>query len=358
MSTEFRWRVVADGGTERWWQEWDRLNVASFGTHPLFDSRAARLLCRHFGGARLRYASLESRAGCAAQLILEPDGFGRWRLFCPSQSGVGLAVFAPDVAGRWQELGRLFRALPGIGFALTLPYQDGPYSWTAQASGKPVHRMTLGTTMTVIADAFDAYWDARPKELRDNLRRRMKRPANDGIAVRLAQVREASLIAAAVDRYADLESAGWKGKEGTAVGRANVQGAFYRELMSDYAASGDARVAELYFDEKLVASRMLVGSASMLVILKTTFDETLKNYSPGHVQLYQLMSELIAERPGRPIEFYTKATRDWLLWATHTRIIETTTIYRSSLLARVAEVRRRKAAAAQAAGAKEEAVST
>jgi hypothetical protein len=356
MSTASKWIVAAQGDSE-WWREWDRLNAQSFDTHPLFDARVARLLCRHFGDRQLRYAALQSSAGVVAQLLLEPDGFGRWRLFCPSQSGVGLAVFARNPGPQWSELLRLSRALPGPGLAITLPYQDGPYSWTVDAQGALVHRVTLGTTMTVITDTFEAYWNARPKELRDNLRRRMKRPGNDGIAVRLEQVRSAPDIAAAVDRYADLESSGWKGKQGTAVGRSNVQGAFYRELMTDFAASGEARVAELYFDDKLVASRILLGGRNMLVVLKTTFDESLKNYSPGHMQLYMLMGELIAESPGKPIEFYTKASRDWLLWATHTRSIDTVTVYRTGLLARLAEFRRRRASAPATAAAKEESAS-
>ena len=48
-------------------------------------------------------------------------------------------------------------------------------------------------------------------------------------------------LTTAVERYAALESRGWKGLEGTAVGSDNVQGRFYDEVLRGFAGSGGAK---------------------------------------------------------------------------------------------------------------------
>jgi hypothetical protein len=349
MPDRGKWLIETELKDEgQWWASWDAINRESFESHPLLASRFIRLLCEYFTGGKLFYAQFEGADGSALiQAVLERSGSGQWKVFCPSQAGLGAIVFAKRSETRWLQLREMLAQLPGLSLAVTLPYQDAPYSLVADATGGLVHKRLLGTTMTVIADDFEAYWSARPKVMRDNLRRHMKRPAKDGLAVELRHVREPEQIAQAVERYADLESAGWKGKEGTALARGNAQCRFYTDLLTGFAATGDARVVELYIGERLAASRFLISGPGMYVVLKTTFDEAMRHFSPGHSQLNMLLAELIAETPGKPIEFYTKATKDWLQWATHTRPIESVTVYKNGMISWLAAVRRKKSDAAQ-----------
>jgi hypothetical protein len=350
MNRRDQWTIAPLRRTDaEWWLAWDRLNDAHFGGHPLATSIFQRALCEHFGHERLHSATFARAERPVFQALVEPTAFGRWAVFCPAQSGIGSAVFDRGAAPSRAELGRAIAALPGLGLALTFPYQDPLYSVLPAADDAALQRMALGTTMTVKDVAsFDKYWADRPKELRDNLRRRMKRPAQDGLALRLDVLAAPDAVGPAVDRYGLLESAGWKGAQGTALHPQNAQGAFYRTLFTSLAAKGSAAVAELYFDDKLVASRLLVSGPAMHVVLKTTHDEELKRYAPGHVQLYLLLERLLGAPNARPIEFYTKASRDWLLWATDSRVMSAATLYRNALVAKLA-ARRRAAPAAESA---------
>lgn len=355
MPLKLRWKVQEATRVESgWWAAWDRLNDTHLQTHPLLSARWARNLVVAFGPASLRFASLIGPDGeTRAAAIVHPTGVGRWRVYCPSQAPVALMVFDRTTADGVQHLQGLLRALPGAGLVLDLPYQDSPYAWLDAREHPCVHRIDLGTTIRIVSpEGLEKYWAARPKELRDNVRRRQRRASEEGVQFRLVAITDPELIGAAVDRYGELESSGWKGKEGTALHPTNAQGRFYREVMQQYAATGDACMYELWAgEERLAASRIVVRGPSMYVILKTTFDEALRNFAPGHVQLHEMLRTMLADPEGRVVELYTKATRDWLLWASETRSIEDVSVYRGKLVAKVAAFRRPAGNAAHASPA-------
>jgi hypothetical protein len=239
-------------------------------------------------------------------------------------------VLDRSLAGHAQSLRSLVRALPGLAFALSLPYQDPEFAWLPTEGRDFIERTTLGTTVAIRSAAgFDAYWSARPKELRDNIRRRQRKATEAGLKAQLSAHTQPEDVAAAVDRYGELESRGWKGREGTALHPDNVQGRFYREALQTFAATNNASAYELNFGDRLAASRLVVSGPTMHVILKVTHDEDLRQYAPGHVQLHEILRLLLAERQPRSVELYTKASRDWLLWATDTRPIDYVSIYRN-----------------------------
>jgi hypothetical protein len=251
-------------------------------------------------------------------------------------------VFDREIPNGVKPLRGLLRSLPGPGLALEVPCQDDPFSWLAGQDGPAMHRVTHGITMGIrAAGEFEDYWSARPKELRDNVRRHARRVDDEGLEPRLERIDDASRIGRAVDRYGELESQGWKGQDGTALHPTNQQGRFYRALLEAFASTGRGRVYELFFGDRLVASRLVISGPSMHVILKTTHDEKLRRYVPGHLQLQGVLRDLLSRPDRLPVELYTKADRDWLLWSTHSRNIDDVSIYRNALVARVASWRRR-----------------
>ncbi|MCL2636112.1 MAG: GNAT family N-acetyltransferase, partial [Betaproteobacteria bacterium] len=131
-----------------------------------------------------------------------------------------------------------------------------------------------------------------------------------------------------VGRFGELESAGWKGKAGTAVAIDNVQGRFYAEVMASFAATGQAEVLELSIGDRLAASRLLIGNERLLVFLKTAYDETLSRFAPGRLLLYRLLQRELAGQPQRVVEFYTNATRDQAEWATFGSAIQSIQLFR------------------------------
>src|SRR4029450_9506505 len=80
---------------------------------------APRNLVASFGSTELRFARLRLRDGPPlAAPILQPAGFGCWRVFCPAQAAVALLVFDRAAAQSTQCLQRLLRHLPGVGLVL------------------------------------------------------------------------------------------------------------------------------------------------------------------------------------------------------------------------------------------------
>jgi hypothetical protein len=154
-------------------------------------------------------------------------------------------------------------------------------------------------------------------------------------------VTESGRIGEAVDRYGLLESEGWKGRDGTALHPQNVQGRLYRELLETFAQQGNAVAYELYAGEQLAASRLMISGPSMHVMLKTTYKESLRQHAPGRLLLYLALEDLLKPQQSRPVEFFTRANQDLLIWATGTRELVTSTIYRHGAVQFAVGVRRR-----------------
>ena len=347
-----KWKLFELGqlpGT--WWESWDRLNDQHASSHPLLSSHMVRALVRHFPGAGMRFAEWSDGATPRIQTIVQPAGRGRWAVFAPPQAPIAPLVFARSLANTSPGvLRRMMAAMPRA-LALGIPYQDPEFTLAPTTKSGAYTHQSLGTTIAVVApDGFDAYWNARPRDLRQNMRRYTKRIERDGLVLTLRTITDSRLIGDAVDRFGEVESLGWKGKEGTALHPANAQGRFYRDLLSGFATLGRATAFELWFGEQLAASRLLISSSSMYVMLKTTYLEEFRQYAPGRILLHQSLQHLLSGDGTRRIEFYTRANTDMLAWSTESREMYSLTYYRFPLIAAVAKWRSR-AAAADAAGA-------
>jgi hypothetical protein len=202
--------------------------------------------------------------------------------------------------------------------------------------------MEWGTTISIRNSGdFEGYWSARPKDLRSNIRRYIKRAEAEVGGIQFLPISDPTGIRAAVARYGLLESDGWKGREGTALHPDNVQGRFYAELLSELATLGCARIYELHIGETLAASRLMAQSHDMLVALKTTYRESMRSFAPGRLVTYYMLMDVMS-RPAPPlIEFFTRASADTLEWATNTRKLSDITIYRNPATRRFADMRRR-----------------
>jgi len=340
-SRAMRWQVHAHPPAD-WWQEWDALNARYFGSHPLLSAAMARALVLHFPATTLCYATLRRGSDSVGLAVLAKAGGGRWTLFTPSQAPLSLALIDPGFPQPYALLGALLAKAPGFGLSLDVPALD-PSLLPSQAAGGPrVETVSLGTTIQVAqTNGFDAYWNTRSRDLKQNIRRYFKRATEAGMPCRLERVSEAGKIGEAVDRYGLLESEGWKGRDGTALHPQNVQGRLYRELLETFAQQGDAVAYELYAGDQLAASRLMISGPRMHVMLKTTYKESLRQHAPGRLLLYLALEDLLKPPQARPVEFFTRATQDLLIWATGTRELVTSTIYRNAAVQFAVGLRRR-----------------
>lgn len=325
--------------------EWDRLNAELYGNHPLFDSRFVGPLLEHFGKGDELLCIHRNADAFDGALILRPLGLGRWAIFLPSQAQAG-AVMLKDA----HLLETLLPALPGYAWSLDLLSNDPLYSpdWTNLHLPRIVipHAITMAVSTQ---GNFDAYWQARPKNLIKNIRRYQYRAEETIGPLAVATITDPAEVADALARYGQLESAGWKGKEGTAIAPYNAQGRFYTETLARFAASGQARVIELCAGDQLVASRLFIRHERMWIILKTTYDETQSTFAPGRLLLHAVLEHACSEMQDGAVEFYTNASRDQSDWATSLRPIPHHQIFRNDfaagLLGLIKNLRRRPAQA-------------
>ena len=296
----------------------DALNTELCNRHPLLDSRFVGALVEHFAGDDAVLAVAGAATAPAGMALLRKRSAGVWQTFLPSQAQIAPVLLRPDA-----PVLSLPGALPGPCIAIEWLCQDPDYSNLVPEPALPAAEVTPhATTMNIsLAGGFEAYWGDRGRKLRSNVGRYGRRAESDGVAVRCDVIDAPEDLVGALERYGELESAGWKGQQGTAISATNDQGRFYADVLATFSAAGQARCYELWFDDRLVASRLAIHTEDMLVMLKTTYDETASRYAPGRLLLHAVLEREFAARRSGSIEFYTDATADQLSWATDTRAI-------------------------------------
>lgn len=292
--------------------DWDRLNAELYGGHPYYDSRFVGTLLKFFSKGEERLCLFRDLDGIRAALILVPRGLGRWETFRPAQ-----AQITPILVGDDTLLVSLFTALPGLAWSIDFHAVDPRYAPAFSPSRlKSIvshHAQTIGVGSGI---EFAKYWQERPKNLRSNIRMYANRISLKGCACSFSSLFDLDSMTTGIRRYGDLEGSWWKAQAGTAVAIDNIQGSFYSELLARFAESGQAEICELSIGEQLAASRLMIDNERMLVILKTSYNESLAHFSPGRMHLHHLLERQLTEHPERTVEFYTNATQDQLEWAT------------------------------------------
>ena len=305
---------------------WDGLNQRLMSSHGMLDGVFIDGLLRHFNEDGAHLAIARSGGEPVAMLLLSARtrGLGVWSTFLPSQTQIG-----PSLIPTGLDLRGLFAALPGYASELDMLCNDPRFGDLRELHRQPTQSLPHALTMSVsLRGSFDDYWAQRPRKLIQNMRRYLRRLQLEAGTGRMEIISDPEAIAAGVDRYAALESSGWKGREGTAVSSDNPQGRFYAEVMRGFAARGEALIYELWLGDVLLASRMLMLRDGMVVMLKTAFDEQFERFAPGRILLLRTLEDLFTRMPGGVVEFYTNADSDLLAWSTSQRWINHVSIYR------------------------------
>lgn len=329
MSTSLHWDLhdLPPGqGLGAHQADWDRLNQQLMGGHGMLDARFIDALLKHVGGDGALLAVARQAQAPVAMLLLNPRtrGLGVWSSFLPAQAQIGPSLLPIDL-----DLRGLFQALPSRALELDLLCNDPRFGDLRDAPGRPAQGLPHALTMNVsLRDSFDDYWAQRPRKLIQNMRRYLRRLQAEPGTERLVTITDPDEMADAVARYALLESSGWKGRQGTAVGSDNAQGRFYTEVLQAFARRGEALVYELWLDDRLLASRLLLLREGMAVMLKTAFDEAFERLAPGRILLLRTLEDLFKRAPGAVVEFYTNADADLLAWSTSQRWIQHVSVYR------------------------------
>ena len=307
---------------------WDILNQRLFSSHPMLSSIFVERLLKHFGNGTEHLCVLAVKDEIEAMCLLRPMRFGVWGTFLPAQ-----AQLCPALIRKLADVAGIINSLPGFVVRLDFLCHDPQFSDLATSSCATATSMDHALTMNIsLNGGFENYWANRSRKLVQNIGRYQRRLEADKITWKFVCIKAPENISAAVARYAALESKGWKSKAGTALGN-NSQEIFYAEVASHFAQNGQPVAYELWFDDQLVASRLVICGPELVITLKTTYDESFSQYSPGRLLLHHVIEAMFTTHPQKTLEFYTDANPDQLAWATSKRWIMHWSFYKNEFLA-------------------------
>ncbi len=324
------WTLLPAAEFAAYADRWEQLNDETAAT-PLLCADFVRPLLTEFGTGKELLAYHERDGQTTAMAIVTPHRAGIWNTFQPSQAPIGLWMHrsGADLEGL---LATLMRALPGVPLAVGLTQRDPALS-PRPADGGLRTQDYIHTARIKIGGSFEEYWAARGKNLRTNLKKQRAKLLKENVAARLEVVRAPHDVAAAIAQYGIMESAGWKAGKGTAIHPDNAQGRFYRALLEAFCRRGEGCILRYWFDDKVVAMNLCIEGKGSMIILKTTYDETLNSqYSPAFLMCEETCQQLFEEHKFDTLEFYGRVMEWHLRWTDDVRTMYHLTGYRWPLL--------------------------
>jgi CelD/BcsL family acetyltransferase involved in cellulose biosynthesis len=195
----------------------------------------------------------------------------------------------------------------------------------------------IRTSHVEVTGTFDAYWEQRGKNLRQNMRKQRNKLQADGIATRLDCVTDAAGVPQALVDYGRLETTGWKSDAGTAIHPDNAQGRFYRAVLERFCAAGRGRIYRYWFNDTVVAMDLCIDNGPLVVVLKTAYDEAQRQVSPSVLMRQEQFEAWWAEGRYRRIEFYGKTLEWHTRWTALERELYHVTAYRWGWLQQAAK---------------------
>lgn len=325
------WKIFPATEFALYADRWQMLNAENAAS-PLLDRNFVQPLLGAFSNGKELLACYEHQQQVVAMAIVTQRGPGTWETYQPSQAPIGLWVQRAglDVT---ELLAGLMRALPGFPLVLGMTQCDPELSPRPADHGSVRTLDYIQTARITIQGSFDEYWNARGKNLRSNLKKQRAKLEKDGIATRMQISRQPCEMAAAVADYGRLESAGWKAQGGTAIHPDNEQGTFYRTMLEAFASCGAASVYRYWFNEQLVAMDFCIEGNGSIIVLKTTYDETVPNsLSPTLLMREEACRQIFDEAKFQRLEFYGKVMEWHTRWTNEIRTMFHVTEYRWAAL--------------------------
>jgi len=310
MTFSWTFHPVREFGAHQ--DQWEEINLAG-PSSPLLSSRFVASAIAQFAEGDERIALGKRDGEAVAMTVVQHIGRGKWEVFKPSQAPLGLIVKRASV-GIGEVLGSLMASIPGMPLVVGLSCQDPDLVPRPEGSGNIDTLDFIHTARVLVNGSFDDYWKARDGKLRQETNRRLRRLGEAGIEPRLELIKDSAAAAAGIADFGRLESAGWKGREGTAINADNEQGDFYKSLLESFCEVGMGRIYRYWFGDKLAAMQLCIEGGRTIVFLKTTYDESFKNYGPGILMQHAIMQGLFAEGRFDKVEFYGRSGQPQTKW--------------------------------------------
>tara|TARA_R110001583_G_scaffold143203_1_gene295314 strand:- start:25006 stop:26037 length:1032 start_codon:yes stop_codon:yes gene_type:complete len=305
-SKDISWVLLPVTDFKQHQEEWDRLNQAG-SSSALLSSRFIEPCLSAFsnGSETLALATLGDTV--LAMALIQRVGFGRWQTLQPSQAPIGFWLSGAET-DTVALIVSLSQALPGWVLSISITQQDPAILPRPEQTSQLRTLDYISTGRMDIPADFEVYWQSRGKNVRQNINKSKNRLEREGVNIVFDIATDPSEVSDYVVDFGELESAGWKQNSGTAVHIDNEQGRFYIDLLNRFMPD-ECQVWRYYFNDKLVATDLCISAGGVLYILKTTYDESWKRYSPAFIMHLEGV-RLCSEQGLQAIEFYGPAM-DW-----------------------------------------------
>jgi hypothetical protein len=129
------------------------------------------------------------------------------------------------------------------------------------------------------------------KSTSKSLRRKITKLQEHG-EVTLRIIDDPQEIREAFERFCQLEAAGWKGRQGTALQQHAKDAAYARAIMGNLVKTKHAFIAELVQADQAIAAGLFLRCDNEIIFLRTAYDERLSSQSPGVILDWMLTTEL------------------------------------------------------------------
>jgi CelD/BcsL family acetyltransferase involved in cellulose biosynthesis len=311
--------------------DWDHLN-AQRGNLPFLTSDVVALALPIFGVGNERLLVGQEGGHTTAMLLVSRVSPMRWQTFQPSQLPLGAWVADDQLQVDEISQSALRSGQLGLCLSLSITQVDPLFAPLGEDSSVNRHDAYIDTAWVDIAGSFEDYWAARGKNLRQNMRKQRNKLQADGVSIEMRVINDPNELCDAISRYGELESRSWKAQEGTAIRADNDQGRFYTALFTAAAEKGEAVVYEYLFDGKTVASNLCLRRGGTMVILKTTYDESIKAFSPAFMLNEELIQTLFAEQQVQRLEYYGRVMEWHTRWTDKQRTLYHLTTFRHPLI--------------------------
>ena len=288
---------------------WQQLNQEGTGS-PLLELAFISPMLHAFSSDKEILVCYESDNTLLAMAVLSPDNRGRWTTFQPSQAPLGAWIHS--AGADWSMLlSTLIKKLPGFTLLLAVTQQDPDLVPRPEDNGSLTTLDSFQTARVLLQGDFDSYWKARSKNLRRNMKKQINKLKNDTVITRLQVSTTPEEVAQGIKDYGKIESAGWKGKHGTAVHPENIQGKFYQNMLEKFCRQGAGRIYRYWYNDNIAAMELCIEGSDSLIFLKTTYDASFgKGTSPATLMRQDVVKQLFNNKKIKRIEFYGRA-REW-----------------------------------------------
>lgn len=321
-----KWQVTDATQFSRFAGEWDQL-AAAHRYPPCMESRFLEPACAQLMHGRHQLVMAFDNGRPVIGGILQRLGWGRWTSFQPSQLPLGAWLMSANTS--WQAaMQSLCGALPGPTAMISVTQQD-PYIHPRPEPCAVLDTLDyIDTAWVEVRGSFDEFWEARGKNLRQNLRKQRRKIESDGHTLTTEFATNASRVAALLEEFGNLESRGWKSQQGTAISAGNEQGRFYSRALLHFAEGGRALCIALRLDGAPIAVDLCVLNDDSVVILKTTYDEERKALSPGQLLHEEAFRHFFSSTQIRRVEFYGRVMEWHKRWTELSRKLYHVNFYR------------------------------